>query len=62
MDSIMNYPLYFGMMDAFKLPGPSNISSLVNVMQSIGTTLPVRRSLSTPLRFRSRSLIISRAF
>lgn len=42
MDSIMNYPLYYGMMDAFQLPGPANISSLVEVMTAVNTSLPVR--------------------
>ena len=41
MDAIMNYPVYFGMMDAFQLPGPQNISSLVTAMEGVNKTLPV---------------------
>lgn len=42
MDGIMNYPVYYGMMDAFQLPGPSNISSLVEAMTNVNESLPVR--------------------
>ncbi|CED82279.1 glycoside hydrolase family 13 protein [Phaffia rhodozyma] len=39
MDSVMNYPAYQGMMDAFQLPGPANMSSLVNYMVQMNTTV-----------------------
>ena len=45
MDAIMNYPVYFGMMDAFQLPGPQNISSLVSAMEGVNKTLPDTHSL-----------------
>lgn len=45
MDGIMNYPVYFGMMDAFQLPGPANMSSLVDVLTKVNETLPDTHAL-----------------
>lgn len=36
----MNYPVYYGMMDAFQLPGPANMSSLVSALEGVNSTLP----------------------
>lgn len=44
MDGIMNYPVYFAMMEAFQLPGPANMSALVETMKAVNKTMPVRIS------------------
>lgn len=33
MDSVLNYPIYDALVQAFQIPGPGNMSGLVDVMK-----------------------------
>jgi alpha-amylase len=32
MDSVLNYPMYDALVSAFSIPGPANVSAIVDVM------------------------------
>jgi alpha-amylase len=33
LDSILNYPMYNALVQAFQIPGPNNVSAIADVMQ-----------------------------
>lgn len=46
MDSVLNYPLYDAIVQAFTIPGPGNISGLASVMGQIQSSFKVRLLIS----------------
>jgi alpha-amylase len=42
MDSVLNYPLYDAVAQAFSIPGPANMSGLAAVMGQIQNSFKVR--------------------
>lgn len=46
LDSILNYPMYFALRDAFAIPGPANISGLYNTHKEMKANFKVSRILS----------------
>jgi alpha-amylase len=42
MDSVLNYPLYDAIVQAFTIPGPANMSGLASVMGQIQNSFQVR--------------------
>jgi len=47
MDSVLNYPLYDAIVQAFSIPGPANMSGLVAVMGQIQSSFKVDFALFT---------------
>jgi hypothetical protein len=44
MDSILNYPTYTALVNTFAIPGPNNVSNLVDVIQQSKQKFAVRRT------------------
>ena len=42
MDSVLNYPLYDAIVQAFSIPGPANVSGLATIMGQIQNSFKVR--------------------
>lgn len=46
LDSVLNYPMYTALRDAYTLPGPANVSELASVFEQSKTKFAVRGFVS----------------